>query len=161
MRVQRAHNREGKFSDLFGPPKSIWWGVGPRRALQFCSSSWFGQAKKAVAEKTAAEEAEKVRSSPTLDGCGLRRTASDTCSCVEWRHLSHSHIALCTTPAVRLRVRTAGRWGRLRVRLHCCSRWQHDSTARSAMWSGGQCAVGTHMCTHGRTSMGTRENKLA
>ncbi len=39
-------------------------GVGPRRALQCCSSSWFGQAKKAVAEKKAAEEAEKVPSSP-------------------------------------------------------------------------------------------------
>ncbi len=36
------------------------------------------QAKKAAAEKKAAEEeAEKVPSSPTLDGCGLRRTASD------------------------------------------------------------------------------------
>jgi hypothetical protein len=39
-------------------------GVGPRRALQCCNSSWFGQAKKAAAEKKAAEEAEKVRSSP-------------------------------------------------------------------------------------------------
>jgi hypothetical protein len=26
-----------------------------------------------------------------------------------------------------------------------------DSTARSPMWSGGQCAVGTHMCAHERT----------
>ncbi len=29
------------------------------------------------------------------------------------------------------------------------------------MWSGGQCAVGTHMFTHERTSMGTREDELA
>jgi hypothetical protein len=35
-------------------------GVGPRRALQFCSSSWVAQAKKAVAEKKAAEDAEEV-----------------------------------------------------------------------------------------------------
>ena len=64
------------------------------------------QAKKAAAEKQAAGEAEKVPCSPTLDGCVLRRTASDTCSCVEWRHPSHSHTsALCMTPAVRLRVR--------------------------------------------------------
>ena len=63
MRVQRAHNREGKFSDLFGPPK-IWVGVGPSGSavLQFVVV-W--QAKKAVAEKQAAEEAaEQVPSSP-------------------------------------------------------------------------------------------------
>ena len=53
-------------------------GVGPRRALQFCSSFLVWQAKKAAADKKAAEEAEKVRSSLALDGCGLRRTASDT-----------------------------------------------------------------------------------
>ncbi len=29
------------------------------------------------------------------------------------------------------------------------------------MWSGRKGAVGTHMCTHGRTSMGTREDELA
>jgi hypothetical protein len=28
------------------------------------------------------------------------------------------------------------------------------------MWSGRKCAVGTHMCTHGRTSMGTRKGML-
>ncbi len=44
----------GDLFDLFGPP-DIGVGVGPRRALQFCSSSWFGQAEKAVAEKKAAE----------------------------------------------------------------------------------------------------------
>jgi hypothetical protein len=39
-----------------------------------------GQALTAVAEKKAAEEAEKVPcSSHWMDGCGLRRTASDTC----------------------------------------------------------------------------------
>ena len=36
------------------------------------------QAKQAVAEKKAAEEAAQVRSSPALDVFGLRRTASDT-----------------------------------------------------------------------------------
>ena len=85
------------------------------------------QAKKAVAEKKAAEEAEKVRSSPHwMDAVSVALRAT-RCSCVEWRHPSHSHTALCKTPAVRLRlgVRTAGRWGRLRVRSHCCSRWQH------------------------------------
>ena len=35
------------------------------------------QAKQAVAEKKAAEEAAQVRSSPALDVFGLRRTASD------------------------------------------------------------------------------------
>ncbi len=28
------------------------------------------------------------------------------------------------------------------------------------MWSGRKGAVGTHVCTHGRTSMGTRKGKL-
>jgi hypothetical protein len=105
MRVQRAHNREGRFSDLFGPPK-IWVGVGPRQAPQFRSSFLVWQAKKAAAAKKAAEEAERVRSSPhSQDGCGLRRPASDVCSCVEWRHPSHAHSALCRTHAVRLHVR--------------------------------------------------------
>jgi hypothetical protein len=64
MRSRRAHNRERKIFGLFGPPHQIWVGVGPRPALQFCTMLWFGQAKKAVAEKKAAEEAEKVPSSP-------------------------------------------------------------------------------------------------
>jgi hypothetical protein len=37
MRSRRAHNREGTFSDVFGPPE-ITAGFGPRRALQFCRS---------------------------------------------------------------------------------------------------------------------------
>ena len=37
------------------------------------------QAKQAVAAKKAAEEAEKVPSSPALGAFGLRRTASDAC----------------------------------------------------------------------------------
>ena len=120
-------NREGKILDFFGPPQ-IWvrGRPAPGSAAQQLVVVW--QAKKAAAEKQAAEEAEKVPSSPARDGCGLRRTASDTCSCVEWRHRFHSHTsALCRTPAMRLRerVRTAGRWGRLRVRSHCCSRRQH------------------------------------
>ena len=69
-----------------------------------------GQAEKAAAEKKAAEEAEKVPFLPTLDGFGLCRAASEMCSCVEWRHPSHSHMsALCRTPAVRLRVRVRNR----------------------------------------------------
>jgi hypothetical protein len=124
-RVRCARNREGQIFDLFGPPKSGW--VCPRRALQCCSSSWFGQAKKAAAEKKAAEEAEKVRSSPRcMDAVSVALRAT-RCSCVERRHRSHSHSALCRTPAVRwrVRVREAGRRGRPRVRPHCCSRRQH------------------------------------
>jgi hypothetical protein len=57
------------------------------------------QAKKAVAAKKAAKEAEQVRSSPPVDGFGLHRTASIACSCGEWQHPSHSHRgAMCTTP---------------------------------------------------------------
>ena len=78
------------------------------------------QAKQAVAEKKAAEEAEKVRSSRALDGFGLRRTASGTCACVEWQQCYYSHRgALCRTRAVRLRLRVrvhGGGWARLRVR---------------------------------------------
>ena len=99
MRVQRADNREGKFSDLFGPPQ-IGVGVGPRRALQCCSSFLVWQAKKAVAEKKAAdEEAEKVRSSPHwMDAVSVALRAP-RCSCVEWEQRFHSHSALCRTPA--------------------------------------------------------------
>jgi hypothetical protein len=63
MRVQRAHNREGRFSTFSDPPKSGWGGwPPPGSALLQLVVGW--QAKKAVAEKKAAEEAEKVRSSP-------------------------------------------------------------------------------------------------
>ena len=113
----------GKFS-AFSDPQNLGGGPAPGFAVLQLGLVW--QAKQAVAAKKAAEEAEKVRSSRALDAFGLRRTASDACSCAEWRHPSHSHRgALCRTRAVRLRVRTAGRWGRLRVRSHCCSRWQH------------------------------------
>ena len=125
MRVQRADNREGKFSDLFGPPQI---GVGgwpsPGSAVLQLVVVW--QAKKAVAEKKAAdEEAEKVRSSPHwMDAVSvaLRLTRA---------HALSGDIRLIRTvrcvgrPRVRLRVRvrTAGRWARLRP--HCCSRRQH------------------------------------
>ena len=75
MRVRRAHNREGR---NFRPCRTPQIGVGvwpsPGSAVLQLVVVW--QAKKAVAEKkNAAEEAEKVRSSPALDGFGLRRTA--------------------------------------------------------------------------------------
>ena len=64
MRVQRADNREGKiFRPFRTAPKSGWGGwPPPGSAVLQLVLVW--QAKKAVAEKKAAEEAEKVRSSP-------------------------------------------------------------------------------------------------
>ena len=110
----------------FRTPK-IW--VGRLALAGLCSSA----ARRGLAGQEGGGREESGRRGgeglflPALDGCGLRRTASDACSCVEWRHPSHFHSALCTTPAVRLRVRvrTAGRRGRPRVRSHCCSRRQH------------------------------------
>ncbi len=89
-------------------------GVGPRRALQFCSSFLVWQAKKAVAEKKAAEEeAEKVPSSPHwMDAVSvaLRLTRAHALS----GNNVFIHTVRCVgRPRVRLRVgvRTAGRWG--------------------------------------------------
>ena len=62
MRVQRAHNREGTFVHPFGPPNLGGGWPSPGSAVLQLVVVW--QAKKAVAEKKAAEEAEKVRSSP-------------------------------------------------------------------------------------------------
>jgi hypothetical protein len=125
MRVRCAHNRE-IFFNLFGLPKSG-RGVGPRRALQFCSSSWFDRPRRWCPRSRRPQRRRRSLPPPALDGCGLRRTASVACSSAEWRRSSRSHSALCRTPAMRMRVRvrTAGRWGRLRVRSHCCSRRQH------------------------------------
>ncbi len=104
MRVQRAHKSRGiNFPTFFGPP--IWVGVGPRRALQFCSSSWFGQAKKAVAEKKAGQEAaEKVPSSPHwMDAVSVALRATRA-------HALSGNIRLIRTvrcvgpPRVRVRV---------------------------------------------------------
>jgi hypothetical protein len=130
-------------------------GVGPSPGSAVLQLVVVWQAKKAAAEKKAAEEAEKVRSSPALDGCGLRRTASDTCSCVERRHRFHAHTsALCrTTRACDCAwACVCGSDGGDCV----CDRiavvaGSIDFTARSAMWNRGQCAVGTHMRAHERT----------
>ena len=82
----------GKFS-AFSDPQNLGGGPAPGFAVLQLGLVW--QAKQAVAET----EAEKVRSSPALDGFGLRRNASDTRSCAEWRHPSHSHRgALCRIP---------------------------------------------------------------
>jgi len=57
------------------------------------------------------------------------------------------------TMRMRVRVRTAGEGGGggcVYVRIAVVAD-SIDSTARSAMWSGGKFAVGTHMCTHERT----------
>ena len=99
MRVQRARKSRGENSRPLRTPQ-IWVRGWPAPGFAVLQLVVVWQAKKAAAEKQAAEEAEKVPSSPGLDGCGLRRTASDTCSCVEWRHRFHSHTsALCRTPA--------------------------------------------------------------
>ena len=113
----------GKFSTFSGP-QNLGGGVGPAPGSAVLQLGLVWQAKQAVAAKKAAEEAEQVRSSPALYAFGLRRTVSDTRSCAEWRHPSHSHSALCRARAMRLRlrVRTSGRWARLRVRAHGCSR---------------------------------------
>ena len=63
MRIRCAHNRERIFFDIFGPPKSG-WGSAPSPGSAVLQLVVVWQAKKAVAEKKAAEEAEKVRSSP-------------------------------------------------------------------------------------------------
>ncbi len=91
------------------------------------------QAKKAVAEKEAAEEeaaeeeAEKVPSSQHWTDAvsvALRATRAHALS----GNNVFVHTVRCVgRPRVRLRVRvrTAARWARLRLRPHCCSRRQH------------------------------------
>ncbi len=63
MRIVCAHTLDRIFFDIFGPPK-IWVGVGPSPGFAVPPFALVGQARKAVADKKAAEEAEKVRSSP-------------------------------------------------------------------------------------------------
>ena len=141
----------------------IGMGVGPRRALQCCSSSWFGRPRRRWPRRRRPRR--RRRSVPPH---------------TEWmRSPSHCerHDAHALSGDIRLihtRARCVGPppcdcacacvwWGdggdRVRVHIAVVA-GSTDSTARSAMGSGGQCAVGNHMCTHERTSMGTRENKL-
>jgi hypothetical protein len=126
MRVQRAHNREGRFSTFSDPPKSG-CGVGPSPGSAVLQLVVVWQAKKAVAEKQAAEEAEKVPSSPhRIDAVSvaLRETRAHALS--GDIVFIHTRVRCVGPPRVRwrVRVRTAGRWRRLRVRSHCCSRSQ-------------------------------------
>ena len=126
MRVQRAHNREGKISDLFGPPQ-IGMGVGPRRALQFCSSSWFGRPRRRWPRRRRPRRRRRSLPPPHwMDAVSVELRATRA------HALSGNNVFIHTVrcvgpPRVRLRVRvwTAGRWGRPRVRPHCCSRRQH------------------------------------
>ena len=62
MRIRCAHNLDRTFFDLFGP-LNIWveW-VGPSQGFAVLPFALVWQAKKAVADKKAAAEAEKVRS---------------------------------------------------------------------------------------------------
>ena len=97
MRVGCAHDREGTFFRPFRTPE-LWAGGWPAPGSAVLQLGLVWQAKQALAEKKAAEEAEKVRSPRALDAFGLGRTASGACSCGEWQHPSHSHGALCRAP---------------------------------------------------------------
>ena len=127
MRVRRAHNREGEIFDLFGPPKSG-CGVGPSPGSAVLQLVVVWQAKKAAAEKQAAEEAEKVPSSPHwTDAVSVALRATRAHALSGDIVFMHTRVRCVGPPAVRLRVgvRLRGRWGRPRVRSHCCSRCQH------------------------------------
>ncbi len=151
MRVQRAHKSRGEIFRPFRTPPNLRGVVGPRRALQFCSSSCTGQAKKAVAEKKAGQEAaEKVPSSPHwMDAVSVALRATRA-------HALSGDIRLIRTvrcvgplPCVCACacVRRGDGGDRVCVRIAVVA-GSIDSTARSPMWPGGQCAVGTHLCTH-------------
>jgi hypothetical protein len=56
MRIRCAHNLERTFGDIFRPPK-IWVGVGPSPGFAVLPFVVVGQARKAVANKKAAEVA--------------------------------------------------------------------------------------------------------
>ena len=87
-----------------------------------------GQAKKTAAEKKAAEEAEKVRSSPHwMDAVSVALRATRAHALIVNNVFIHTRVRCVGPPRVRLRVgvRAAGRRVRPRVRSHCCSRRQH------------------------------------
>ncbi len=74
-------------------------GVAPRRALQFCRSSWFGQANEVVASKkaaeaAAAEEAAQVRSDTGCVGVSVALRATRTHVFIISNNLSFAHSAL-------------------------------------------------------------------
>ena len=124
MRVRCAHNREGQIFDLFGPPK-IWAGLGLRRALQCCSSVWFGRPSRRWPRRRRPKR--RRRSVPPAHWMysvfiALRAARAHALS--DNNRLIRAEVRCVGPRAVRLRVRvrTAGRRGRLRVRSHCCSR---------------------------------------
>ncbi len=98
-RSTRPQSRGVKFSTFSDPPNLYGGGwPSPGFAVLQLILVWAGQ------EGGGREEGGRGGGEgpflPTLNGCGLRRTASDTCSCVEWQPPSHSHMsALCRTPA--------------------------------------------------------------
>ena len=101
-KFRRAFNApiiaRGLFSTFSDPPKSGWGLPPPGSAVLQLVPGLAGQ------EGGGREEGGRRGGGegpflPALDGCGLRRTAIDTCSCVEWEQRFHSHSALCRTPA--------------------------------------------------------------
>jgi hypothetical protein len=143
----------GEIFRPFRTPQIYMVGVGPRRALQFCNSSWFGRPRRRWPRRR--RPGRRRRSVPPRTG--WMRSPSH-CE----RHDAHAlsgDIRLIRTlrcvgpPRVRLRVRVLWRGDGgdcvcIRMAVVADS---IDSTARSAMWSGCKCAVGTHTCTHERT----------
>ena len=117
--------------DFFRPFRTPQIGVGgwpsPGSAVLQLVVVW--QAKKAVAVKKAAEEeAEKVPSSPHwMDAVSVALRATRAHALIVNNVFIHTRVRCVGPPRVRSRVvvRTAGRLARLRVRSHCCSRWQH------------------------------------
>jgi hypothetical protein len=80
MRVRRTHNREGSFR-RFRTPKSLGWGW-PSPGFAVLPFVLVRQAKEAVANMKAAEEAAQVRSSPHwMDSVSVALRATHTIEC--------------------------------------------------------------------------------
>ena len=109
-RSTRPSSRGVKFSTFSDPPNLYGGGwPSPGFAVLQLVLVWAGQ-EGGGQEGGGREEGGRGGGEgpflPTLNGCGLRRTASDTCSCVDYQQRFHSHTsALCRTPAMRLCVR--------------------------------------------------------
>ena len=149
-------NREGNFPTFSDPPNL--GGVDPRRALQFCSSSWFGRPRRRWPRRRRPKR--RRRSLFPHTGCvavsvALRATRAHAwsgdirlmrtvrcvgpppCDCA-----CDAHACAC--------VRRGDGGDCVCVRIAVVA-GSIDSTARSAMWSGGQVCCRNHMCTHERT----------
>ncbi len=142
MRIRCAHNLERSFSKFSDPQKSG-WGSAPSPGFAVLPFVLVGQARKAVANKKAAEAAAPVRPHTGYVG----RDTILMCSLIS-NNLAFTHE--CAEKDSRHAIALARVFVRTAARLHCAlgtsTTHTHTHTHTQTVTDGSLCRVGSLCC---------------